>query len=74
MIPLLGVLGGLVFDFKSLSLNQEVGGTLNDTQRKFGGERLRLIRSFNFPPLKPSCDMVLIQPYVCVDCGSVALG
>ena len=39
-ILFLGMLGGLLFDPESLSLNQKVGGTFSDAQRKAGGQWL----------------------------------
>lgn len=46
-ILFMGVLGALLFDPQSLSLNRQVGGSFNDTQRSLGGERLRLCRAFS---------------------------
>lgn len=53
----LGVMGGLAFDRAPFSLNQKVGGSFTDEQRRKGGERPRLLRAFDLPPLQHLCSV-----------------
>lgn len=60
----LGVMNGLLHDRESFSLNQKVGGTFTDEQRRKGGERPRPFRAFDFPPFTHLCSVLLIQPWL----------